>query len=87
MELYEQLIGFARAYPLIISMSCFITYFLTNNIDLLLLTGFILLNDSVNHFLSGALYFETKPNYDSTLPAISYIQKDIMRFIESLRWK
>ena len=43
--------------------------------------------DSVNHFLSGALYFETKPNYDSTLPAISYIQKDIMRFIESLRWK
>jgi gliding motility-associated lipoprotein GldD len=43
--------------------------------------------DSVNHFLSGALYFEAKPNYDSTLPAISYIQKDIMRFIESLRWK
>ena len=51
MELYEQLIGFARAYPLIISMSCFITYFLTNNIDLLLLTVFILLNDSVNHVL------------------------------------
>ena len=45
------------------------------------------LTDSINHFLSGALYFETKPNYDSTLPAISYIQKDIMRLIESLRWK
>jgi gliding motility-associated lipoprotein GldD len=43
--------------------------------------------DSVNHFLSGALYFETKPNYDSTLPAINYIQKDIMHLIESLEWK
>ena len=58
MELYEQLIGFARAYPLIISMSCFITYFLTNNIDLLLLTVFILLNDSVNHVLK---YYICKP--------------------------
>ena len=43
--------------------------------------------DSVNHFLSGALYFETKPNYDSTLPAISYIQKDMVHLIESLKWK
>ena len=58
MELYEQLIGFARAYPLIISMSCFITYFLTNNIDLLLLTVFIVLNDSVNHVLK---YYICKP--------------------------
>ena len=42
--------------------------------------------DSTNHFISGALYFETKPNYDSILPAISYIQKDLMHFIETLRW-
>ena len=58
MELYEQLIGFARAYPFIITMSCFITYFLTNNIDLLLLTVFILLNDNVNHILK---YYICKP--------------------------
>jgi len=43
--------------------------------------------DSTRHFLSGALYFETKPNYDSILPAINYIQKDMMHLIESLRWK
>ena len=43
--------------------------------------------DSTRHFISGALYFETKPNYDSILPAINYIQKDMMHLIESLRWK
>jgi len=43
--------------------------------------------DSTKHFISGALYFETKPNYDSILPAINYIQKDMMHLIESLRWK
>ena len=43
--------------------------------------------DSLHHFISGALYFETKPNYDSILPAINYIQKDMMHLIESLRWK
>jgi gliding motility-associated lipoprotein GldD len=43
--------------------------------------------DSTQHFISGALYFETKPNYDSILPAINYIQKDLLHFIESLRWK
>jgi len=43
--------------------------------------------DSIKHFLSGALYFETKPNYDSILPSINYIQKDIVHLIESLRWK
>ena len=42
--------------------------------------------DSSRHFLSGALYFETKPNYDSVLPAIKYIQKDMMHLIESLHW-
>jgi len=44
-------------------------------------------SDSTQHFISGALYFETKPNYDSILPAINYIQKDMMHLIESLRWK
>jgi gliding motility-associated lipoprotein GldD len=43
--------------------------------------------DSTRHFISGALYFESKPNYDSILPAINYVQKDLLYFIESLRWK
>lgn len=43
--------------------------------------------DSVKHFLTGSLYFKAKPNYDSILPAANYIQKDMIRIMESLRWK
>ncbi len=43
--------------------------------------------DKKNHFVSGALYFESKPNYDSILPAVNYIQKDLKHLMESLRWK
>lgn len=43
--------------------------------------------DSVHHVLAGALYFYTKPNYDSIVPAIRYLEKDIMHLIETLEWK
>lgn len=43
--------------------------------------------DSVNHFLTGSVYFNVKPNYDSILPAANYLQKDIMHIMESLKWK
>ncbi|WP_299383528.1 gliding motility lipoprotein GldD [uncultured Lacinutrix sp.] len=43
--------------------------------------------DSINHFITGSLYFYAKPNYDSILPAANYLQKDIMRIMESLEWK
>ncbi len=43
--------------------------------------------DSVNHFLTGSLYFNAKPNYDSILPAANYLQKDIKHIMETLRWK
>lgn len=43
--------------------------------------------DSTKHFLSGALYFNTSPNYDSIIPAIDYIKKDIETLIETLEWK
>ena len=45
------------------------------------------LTDSTNHFIKGALYFYTTPNYDSILPAVAYIKKDIVRFIETMEWK
>ena len=45
------------------------------------------LTDSLNHFLSGSLYFYTKPNYDSIYPASEYLKKDIKRLMESLEWK
>jgi gliding motility-associated lipoprotein GldD len=43
--------------------------------------------DSTTHFIRGALYFQAKPNYDSILPVLTYVREDVVRFIESLRWK
>lgn len=45
------------------------------------------ITDSTKHFLTGALYFEVQPNYDSILPAIKYIEKDIIHLMETLEWK
>lgn len=42
--------------------------------------------DSIHHFLTGSLYFYVKPNYDSILPAIDYLRKDIQHIMETLRW-
>jgi len=43
--------------------------------------------DSVNHFLTGSLYFYTKPNYDSILPAAYYLRNDIKHIMETVKWK
>jgi len=43
--------------------------------------------DSLNHFITGSLYFYIKPNYDSILPAAHYLKKDIKHIMETLRWK
>ncbi|MCM5661941.1 gliding motility lipoprotein GldD [Galbibacter mesophilus] len=43
--------------------------------------------DSIHHFLTGSLYFNSKPNYDSVLPAAKYLEEDIRKIMESLRWK
>jgi len=43
--------------------------------------------DSTRHFLTGSLYFYSKPNYDSIYPAAIYLQDDIRRLMESLQWK
>ena len=45
------------------------------------------LTDSTNHFIKGALYFYVKPNYDSIMPAVDYIKKDIIRLVETLEWE
>ncbi|WBU90378.1 gliding motility lipoprotein GldD [Cellulophaga omnivescoria] len=42
--------------------------------------------DSTEHFLTGSLYFSVKPNYDSILPAAVYLQEDIRKIMETLRW-
>lgn len=43
--------------------------------------------DSINHFLTGSLYFYAKPNYDSILPAAYYLEKDIRHIMETVKWK
>lgn len=43
--------------------------------------------DSTKNFIKGSLYFYTKPNYDSVLPAVTYIKKDILRLMETLKWR
>jgi gliding motility-associated lipoprotein GldD len=43
--------------------------------------------DSVKHVLSGALYFYAKPNYDSIVPTIKYLEKDMIHLVETLEWK
>lgn len=43
--------------------------------------------DSVTHFVSGSVYFKAIPNYDSIQPASFYLEKDVKRIMESLRWR
>ena len=43
--------------------------------------------DSIKHFVTGSVYFYAKPNYDSIMPAASYIRNDMQRLMETLKWK
>lgn len=45
------------------------------------------LTDSSRHFVRGALYFDVVPNKDSIKPVLEFVQKDIIRMIESFEWK
>lgn len=45
------------------------------------------LTDSVSHFITGSIYFNTRPNYDSILPAAVYLKDDVRRIMESLEWR
>ncbi|MEN8125315.1 MAG: gliding motility lipoprotein GldD [Bacteroidota bacterium] len=45
------------------------------------------LTDSTKHFLTGAVYFNVQPNYDSILPAVNYLEKDIKHLMESVEWQ
>ena len=43
--------------------------------------------DSTKHFVRGSVYFYAKPNYDSIMPAASYVRNDMQRLMETLKWK
>jgi gliding motility-associated lipoprotein GldD len=42
--------------------------------------------DSIQHFLSGSLYFSVQPNIDSLSPVIRFFKEDIVHLIETLKW-
>lgn len=45
------------------------------------------ITDSTNHFLTGSIYFNAKPNYDSIYPAAVYLKNDIRHLMETVRWE
>jgi gliding motility-associated lipoprotein GldD len=44
------------------------------------------LTDSINHFLRGALYIRATPDIDSLKPVIGFLEKDVIRIIETTSW-
>lgn len=42
--------------------------------------------DSTDHFLRGALYFQTANKNDSLAPVIDYLKEDILHLIATLEW-
>ena len=45
------------------------------------------MTDSSRNFLRGALYFNTRVQNDSLAPAIDFMKKETLHFINSLLWK
>ena len=43
--------------------------------------------DSIKHFVEANIYFQTRPKPDSLAPAVNYITNDVLRMIETFRWK
>ena len=43
--------------------------------------------DSVKHFMRGTVYFNATPNFDSIYPVLQYVKEDLVRIIQSNRWK
>lgn len=43
--------------------------------------------DSVSHFLRGSLYIDCVPNNDSLAPVLGYLQQDVVRLVETLKWR
>lgn len=43
--------------------------------------------DSTKNFLRGALYFQTKVQNDSLMPAIEFVKVDVVHMMNTLQWK
>jgi gliding motility-associated lipoprotein GldD len=44
------------------------------------------MTDSINHFLRGALYFNTSTKNDSLAPSIEFIKNDMVHMLNTLQW-
>lgn len=45
------------------------------------------LTDSTNRFVSGVVYFNSRPNYDSLRPSLNYLKEDLMRLMNTFEWE
>ncbi|HLV40916.1 MAG TPA: hypothetical protein VKY37_01460 [Brumimicrobium sp.] len=45
------------------------------------------LTDSTTRFVSGVVYFNTRPNYDSIKPTLDFVKTDLYELMNSLEWK
>ncbi|MCF6213844.1 MAG: gliding motility lipoprotein GldD [Flavobacteriaceae bacterium] len=43
--------------------------------------------DSLKNFVTGAVYFNSIPNYDSIYPAVKYLEIEMRHLVESISWK
>lgn len=45
------------------------------------------LTDSTSKFVSGVVYFNTRPNYDSLKPSLDYLKIDLLKMVNSFSWE
>ena len=45
------------------------------------------LTDSTDRFVSGVVYMNTKPNYDSLRPTLEYLKIDLLKLVNTFEWK
>jgi gliding motility-associated lipoprotein GldD len=45
------------------------------------------LTDSTSHFVSGVVYFNSTPNYDSLKPTLDYLKVDLLQMVNTFKWK
>ncbi|MGB1247738.1 MAG: hypothetical protein ACPG4Z_02550 [Chitinophagales bacterium] len=45
------------------------------------------MTDYENHYLRGALYFESTPNADSIAPMVEFVKEDMYHLFETFQWK
>lgn len=44
------------------------------------------LTDSTDIFLSGIIYFNTRPNYDSIKPVLNFVKEDLYKIMTTTQW-